>query len=65
MIKFFCNNIPLKADISRHRKQEAELVAKIEQLEAEGDTRFLSTYRNFLCQLRQSKAEVVSKIGRK
>jgi hypothetical protein len=60
----------LKADVERHRAKEAELTAKIAKLEAienptESDTVFLRTYRNIRNSLSQSKAEVVSKIGKK
>jgi hypothetical protein len=61
-----------KADVERHRKQEQELEEKITKLEAvplkERDQmtdRLLRTYRHFLYQLHVSKAEVVSKIGKK
>jgi hypothetical protein len=60
----------LKADVERHRAKEAELNVKIARLEAienptESDTVFLRTYRNIRNSLLQSKAEVVSKIGKK
>lgn len=58
----------LNADIERHRAKEQELEAKIAELEGKDDeasNMYLRTYRNFLCQLQQSKADVVSKIGKK
>ena len=58
----------LKADVERHRVQEAELDAKIAELEGKEDPMSraaLRTYRRFRAQLLQSKAEVVSKIGKR
>ena len=60
----------VKADVERHRAKEAELDAKIAELEAKADPdpmdiAFLRTYRRFRAQLLQSKAEVVSKIGKR
>ena len=65
---FFGEAAGLKADIERHRKTQAELEAKVAEAEGNPDREFadvyIRTYRHFLCQLLQSKAEVVSKIGR-
>lgn len=58
----------VNADLKRHRNREAELQAKIDELEGKDDpmsVATLRTYRHFLCQLQVSKAEVVEKIGRK
>lgn len=59
----------LKADVERHRAKEAELDARIAELEARPDDPMsiaaLRTYRRFRAQLLQSKAEVVSKIGKR
>jgi len=68
--KYFWKEVPLKADIERHRKQEKEIQDKIDLLESiveptEMQLRTLATYRNFMYQLQLSKAEVVSKIGKK
>ncbi len=60
----------LKADVERHRAKEAELDARIAELEAikepgPMDIACLRTYRRFRAQLLQSKAEVVAKIGKR
>ena len=59
----------LKADVNRHRAKEAELDAKIAELEAQPDDPMsvaaLRVYRRFRAQLLQSKAEVVTQIGKK
>ena len=61
--------IGLKADIERHRKAQQELEDNISELESQPEStykeRYLRTYRNMLCILLQSRAEVVTKIGRK
>lgn len=59
----------LKADVNRHREKEIELDSKISELEAikepsEFEVAALNTYRHIRSQLLQSKAEVVSKIGK-
>ena len=57
----------LKADVNRHRAKEAELDARIAELEGKDDpmsVAALRVYRRFRAQLLQSKAEVVSKIGK-
>jgi hypothetical protein len=68
--KYFWKEVPLKADIERHRTQEKELQDKIDLLESIAEPtamqlRTLATYRSFMYQLQLSKAEVVSKIGKK
>jgi hypothetical protein len=68
--KYFWKEVPLKADIERHRTQEKEIQDKIDLLESitEPTTiqlRALAAYRHFMYQLQLSKAEVVSKIGKK
>ena len=59
----------LKADVERHRAKEAELDARIAELEKRPDDPMaaaaLRTYRRFRAQLLQSKAEVVNKIGKR
>ena len=58
----------LKADVNRHRAKEAELDARIAELEGKDDPMSIAalrTYRRFRAQLLQSKAEVVSKIGKR
>ncbi len=58
----------LKADVERHRAKEAELDARIAELEGKNDpmsVAALRTYRRFRAQLLQSKAEVVDKIGKR
>ncbi len=60
----------VKADVERHRAKEAELDARIAELEAikepgPMDIACLRTYRRFRAQLLQSKAEVVAKIGKR
>lgn len=62
--------ISLKADVARHREEQARLEAKIAELEmiahpTDMEARALRAYRSFLTQLLQSKAEVTSKIGRR
>lgn len=69
-MKYFYNKASgTKADINRHREKEKELDAKISELEAieepdEFQVSALRTYRHLRSQLLQSKAEVVSKIGK-
>jgi hypothetical protein len=60
----------VKADVERHRAKEAELDAKIAELESKVepdpmDIAALRVYRRFRAQLLQSKADVVAKIGKK
>lgn len=67
---YFWKTVGLKADIERHRKEELKLQEKITELESievpnESQTIHLIFYRNFMCLLLQSKAEVVNKLGRK
>ena len=68
-MKFFWGETKgLKADVERHRAHEAELDAKIAELEGKEDpmaVAALRVYRRFRAQLLQSKAEVVDKIGKK
>ena len=67
-MKFFWSKASgLKADVNRHREHEAELDKKIAEREGKTDpmsVAALRVYRNFRAQLLQSKADVVSKIGR-
>jgi uncharacterized protein YdcH (DUF465 family) len=69
MMKFFWSETKgLKADVERHRAKEAELDAKIAELEGSQepmDVAALRVYRRFRAQLLQSKAEVVSKLGKR
>ncbi len=58
----------VKADVERHRAKEAELDARIAELESKDDpmsVAALRVYRRFRAQLLQSKAEVVDKIGKR
>ena len=58
----------VKADVERHRAKEAELDARIAELEGKDDPMCIAAlrvYRRFRAQLLQSKAEVVSKIGKR
>lgn len=70
MGKYFCEDAKgLKADLDRHRAREADLDAKIAEIEAiveptTLDVAVLNAYRNLRGRLLQSKAEVVSKIGK-
>ena len=68
-MKFFWDNAKgLKADVERHRAKEAEMDARIAELEGKDDPMSIAAlrvYRRFRAQLQQSKAEVVSKIGKK
>lgn len=69
-MKFFWQDAKgLKADVERHRAKEAELDAKIAELETQPDDPMavasLRVYRRFRAQLLQSKAEIVNKIGKK
>lgn len=67
-MKYFWNDVALKADVNRHREEQLELESKIKELEAlPQDSMTIAAvrvYRNFLCLLLQSKADVVSKIGK-
>lgn len=68
-MKFFWGDTKgLKADVERHRAKEAELDARIAELEVKDDPMSIAAlrvYRRFRAQLLQSKAEVVTKIGKK
>jgi len=68
-MKFFWNKAKgLNADVERQRAKKQELEAKIAELEGKQDPMSIAalrTYRRFLYQLQSSKADVVSKIGRK
>ena len=73
MTKFFAKDAPgLKADIERHREKEQQLEARIAAMEAipveergKFHDRYLANCKHFLFLLNNSKAEAVSKIGRK
>ena len=69
MTFFWSKTKGLNADIARHRIKEKELREKIAELEKEVLTdpemdTYLQAYRYILLQLQDSKAEVVSKIGK-
>lgn len=69
-MKFFWKDVGLNADIERHRAKEQELMRKITELESielptAMNVALMRTYRHFLYLLELSKAEVVSKIGKK
>ena len=66
---FWSKTKGLNADIDRHRAKEKEFQEKIAELEKEVLTNpemetYLQAYRGFLIKLQDSKAEVVSKIGK-
>jgi hypothetical protein len=67
-MKFFWDKANgLKADVERHRAKEAEFDARIAELETKDDPMSIAAlrvYRRFRAQLQQSKAEIVSKIGK-
>ena len=68
MTFFWTRTRGLDADVERHRAKEAELDAKIAELEGKDDPMSIAAlrvYRRFRAQLLQSKAEVVDKIGKK
>jgi hypothetical protein len=64
---FFGEAKSLKAEIERHRVEEQKLMKKLEEL---GDLMdpstiaFRRTYVRLLAQLQQSKAEVLTRLGR-
>jgi hypothetical protein len=68
-MKFFWGDTKgLKADVERHRAKEAELDARIADLESRDDPMSIAAlrvYRRFRAQLLQSKADVVNKIGKR
>jgi phytoene/squalene synthetase len=68
-MKFFWQDANgVKADVERHRAHEAELDAKIAELEGKEDPMSIAAlrvYRRFRAQLLQSKADVVNKIGKR
>jgi hypothetical protein len=68
-MKFFWGDANgLKADVERHRAKEKEYTDKIAELEGSEDPMDIArlrVYRRFINQLQHSKAEVVSKIGKK
>jgi hypothetical protein len=60
----------LNADLARHTKEEKNLKAKILELEQipepdQFDLAFLKSYKELLAKLMQSKAEVLSNLGKK
>lgn len=71
LVKWFWQDVKgAKADVERHRAKEAELDARIAELEAIKEPNpleiaALRTYRRLRAQLLHSKAEVVNKIGKK
>lgn len=68
-MKWFWTDVKgVKADAERHRAKEAELDARIAELEGKDDPMSIASlrvYRRFRAQLLQSKAEVVDKIGKR
>ena len=66
---FYKKTSGLNADIERHRREEERLKQIIADLEAKEYSRmnasFIETYRNLLLHLQQSKAELLTKLGRK
>ena len=68
MTYFYNKANGLAADVNRHRVEEQELLVKIAALEGKEDDMSkaaLRIYSNVLHHLQQSKANAVSKIGRK
>ena len=66
MKKYFYGKVDgLNADIKRHRDEEKILRDKIRQYEDDNNPMFVNVYKHALDQLLQSKAEVLSKLGRK
>jgi hypothetical protein len=55
----------LNADLRRHADSEKRLMGLVESAESDGDEPFIRSYRNLLWLLRQSKAEVANRIGKK
>jgi len=68
-MKFFWSDTKgLKADVERHRAKEKEDTDKIAKLEGSEDPMSIAAlrvYRRHLNMLQQSKADTVSKIGKK
>ena len=68
-MKFFWSDTKgLKADVERHRAKEKEYTDKIAKLEGSEDPMSIAAlrvYRRHLNMLQQSKADTVSKIGKK
>jgi phytoene/squalene synthetase len=66
-MKYFYRDVKgVNADVERHRTREQELLQKISELTDKEDDMSIAaahTYNHLLQQLRQSKAEVVAKIG--
>lgn len=66
---FYKDATGLNSDIERHRKEEQSLEKLIKTLEDSEDNEinksFLMSCRNSLLILQQSKAELLSKLGRK
>lgn len=71
MSKFFSDETKgVNADLHRHREQHQELTRWISELvsienKSEMDEALLLCYRGLLSSLEESKADVVSKIGKK
>jgi hemerythrin len=71
MSKFFSDETKgVNADLHRHRKKHQEFIQRISELESienktEMDEAMLLCYRGLLSSLEESKADVVSKIGKK
>jgi hypothetical protein len=68
-MKFFWGETKgLKADVERHRAKEKEYMDKITELEGKEDPMSIAAlrvYRRHLNLLQNSKADVVTKIGKK
>lgn len=61
---FFGESSGVNSDIERHRKAEAKLRERLAKAEEETDQQMIKIYTYFLGCLLDSKAQVVSKIGR-
>lgn len=62
MSKYFYKQLGRNADIKRHREKESELRQLIKDSD---DNRYTQAYKNLLNHLLQSKAYLVSTLGRK
>lgn len=60
--KYFFKELPLNADLKRHSEEEKRLTGIMDNTECE---KVRSFYQNLLGLLRESKAELANKIGRK
>lgn len=69
-MNYFPTELKPKADLRRHKIAELDLLRTLDNLErlqspTSEDLLFLNEYKGFLVKLRKSKAELVSKIGKR